>query len=48
MATDLGQPYNPNPVDGMRQFIRLMMKLGLSEREIGAMTRDNPSRLLGI
>jgi len=48
MATDLGQPYNPNPVDGMRQFIRLMMKLGLSEREIRAMTRDNPSRLLDI
>ncbi|MCW4041826.1 MAG: DUF6282 family protein [Candidatus Bathyarchaeota archaeon] len=48
MATDLGQTHNPHPVDGMRQFIRLMLKLGISERDIGIMTRENPARLLGL
>jgi len=48
MASDFGQPYNPNPVDGMRQFIRVMMALGISEEEVDTMTRKNPARLLGI
>jgi len=48
MATDFGQPYNPNPVDGMRQFIKVMMALGMSEQEVDIMTRKNPARLLGI
>lgn len=48
MATDLGQTHNPHPVDGMRQFIRLMLKLGISERDIGIMTRENPARLLDL
>ncbi|MEM2921962.1 MAG: DUF6282 family protein, partial [Candidatus Bathyarchaeia archaeon] len=48
MATDFGQPYNPNPIDGMRQFIKVMMALGISEQEVDIMTRRNPARLLSI
>ena len=48
MATDFGQPYNPNPIDGMRQFIKVMMALGISEQEVDIMTRKNPASLLDI
>ncbi len=48
MATDLGQPYNPNPIDGMRQFIKVVKALGVSDREIDVMARKNPMRLLGL
>jgi len=46
MATDLGQVFNPHPIEGMRQFIRMMMKYGINEQEIERMTKDNPARLL--
>jgi len=48
MASDFGQPYNPNPIDGMRQFIKVMMALEISEQEVDIMTRKNPARLLDI
>jgi len=48
IATDLGQPYNPHPIDGMRQFIRVLSHMGLTESEIDAMARRNPARLLGL
>lgn len=48
MATDFGQPYNPNPIDGMRQFIKVMQALGISDREIDIMTKRNPARLLDL
>jgi len=48
MATDFGQPYNPNPIDGMRQFIKVMQALGISDREVEVMTKRNPARLLGL
>jgi hypothetical protein len=48
VATDLGQTHNPTPVDGMRDFIRQLMKKGVTEAEVGLMTRRNPARLLGL
>jgi len=48
IATDLGQPYNPHPVDGMRQFIRVLSHMGVTESEIDVMARRNPAKLLGI
>lgn len=48
IATDLGQPYNPHPVDGMRQFLRVLSHMGISESEIDMMARKNPARLLGL
>ena len=48
MATDFGQPYNPNPIDGMRQFIKVIQALGICDRDTDFMTRKNPARLLGL
>jgi hypothetical protein len=48
LATDFGQPYNPNPIDGMRQFIKVMQGLGISNGEIDIMVRKNPARLLDL
>ena len=48
MATDFGQWRSPHPIEGMRHFIHLMMQLGISEREIEVMTKENPARLLGL
>lgn len=48
MATDYGQWRNPHPIEGMRHFIRLMMELGISEKEIETMTKKNPAKLLGL
>ena len=48
MATDFGQPYNPHPIDGMRQFIKVMQALGINERELEIMVKYNPARLLSL
>jgi predicted TIM-barrel fold metal-dependent hydrolase len=48
MSTDLGQYYNPPPAEGMRMFIALLLKNGISEREIELMAKKNPAKLLDI
>jgi len=48
IATDFGQPYNPHPIDGMRQFIKVLQALGITEAEIDTMARRNPSKLLDL
>jgi len=48
IATDFGQPYNPHPVDGMRQFIKVLQALGITEGEIDTMARQNPAKLLDL
>ena len=48
MATDFGQAYNPEPIEGMRQYIRMMLLSGLEPKEIEIMIRKNPAYLLGI
>jgi len=48
MATDLGQFSSPNPIEGLRQFIEIMILCGISEKEIEIMTKKNPARLLGL
>ena len=48
MSTDYGQPVNPSPVDGMRDFIITMMVMGVSQDEIDIMAKKNPAKLLGI
>lgn len=48
MATDFGQSYNPHPIDGMRQFIKVLQALGIAEAEIDTMARRNPARLLDL
>jgi Family of unknown function (DUF6282) len=48
IATDFGQPYNPHPVDGMRQFIRVLQALGITDAQIDVVARRNPAKILGI
>ncbi len=48
MSTDMGQRFNPHPIDGMRQFILGMSRLGVSESDIRMMTSLNPCKLLGL
>jgi hypothetical protein len=48
MSTDLGQYYNPSPAEGMRMFIALLLKYGISASEIEFMAQKNPAKLLGL
>jgi hypothetical protein len=48
LSTDSGQWSNPVPVQQLGIFMKDMLDLGLSEREVRTMTADNPARALGI
>jgi hypothetical protein len=48
MATDFGSMLNPPPVEGMKLYIRLLLAMGVSKKDIHTMLVDNPSKLLGI
>jgi hypothetical protein len=48
MGTDLGQSFNPLPVEGMRMFIVTLLKNGITEDEINLMLKLNPGKLLGL
>jgi hypothetical protein len=48
MSTDLGQPWNPPPAEGMRMFVALLLRRGISEHEIELMNKVNPAKLLGL
>lgn len=48
MSTDLGQFITPNPIEGMRIFIKIMIHCGISEKEIEIMTKKNPAQLLDL
>ena len=48
MSSDLGEYYNPPPAEGMRMFIALLLKNGITEGEIEVMAKQNPAKLLGL
>ncbi len=48
LATDLGQPDNPDPVAGMREMLQQLTARGLTRREVETMACHNPARLLGL
>jgi hypothetical protein len=48
VSTDLGQGFNPLPVEGLRMFIVTLLKYGITEDEINLLTKINPSKLLGL
>jgi hypothetical protein len=48
LTSDFGQPENPFPVEGLRNYIRQLISLGFSDQEIDQMVRINPSRLLNL
>lgn len=48
VSSDLGMSKMPNPVDGLRDCIRGLRKVGLSDQELDTVTRKVPAFLLGM
>jgi hypothetical protein len=48
VSTDLGQPQNPLPVEGMRLFIATLLHHGIKTEEVELMVKVNPAGLLGL
>lgn len=47
-GTDLGQKNNPNPVDGMREIIETLIRIGHNDDEIRQMTSTIAADLVGL
>ena len=48
VSTDLGQPQNPLPVEGMRLFIATLLHHGITQEEVEMMIKSNPAKLLDL
>ncbi len=48
LATDLGQPDNPDPVDGFGRLLDEFGRRGFSKRALEMMAVENPAELLGV
>ena len=48
LASDMGQAGRPRPVDALLRVSAALLDLGLPERDLQRMTRDNPGFLLGL
>ncbi len=48
LSSDLGQPDNPPPPDGLADFLDVLEKEGLTREEIDLMSKTNPARFLGL
>ena len=48
ISTDLGQPQNPLPVEGLRLLIATMLHHGLSQDQVEAVAKRNPASLLNL
>jgi hypothetical protein len=48
LATDLGQPGNPDPITGMAHYLANLGAAGLPWDELEEMVTLNPARLLGV
>jgi hypothetical protein len=48
LSTDLGQPLNPAPAEGLRMLIATLFHHGIAPEEIEQMVKVNPAALLGL
>ena len=48
LSSDLGQAANPLHPDGLQAFFAGLKKQGLTDEEIGRMSKVNPAKLLGL
>jgi hypothetical protein len=48
LASDLGQVGNPLHPDGLAAFFAGLMSEGITEADIGRMSKINPARALGL
>ncbi len=48
ISSDLGQLYSPLPVDGMRTYVAILLRCGMTADEIRLMFHRNPARIAGL
>lgn len=48
ISSDLGQLYSPLPVEGMRSYVAILRRCGISADEIRTMFHRNPARIAGL
>jgi len=48
LSSDLGQPMNIAPVEGLRAFYATLMEKGISKEDVKTMACTNPKNLLGL
>ena len=48
LAMDFGQSFNPIPPDGFKGFLLSLKERGITDEELGLMTRRNPARFLQL
>ena len=48
LSSDLGQAINPVHTDGWKLFLDILRKAGITDKELDAMDKTNPSALLGL
>jgi len=49
LDSDMGQNGNGSPVEGMYNFINLLMnEFGITEEQINTMAKKNPAKLLNL
>jgi hypothetical protein len=48
IATDFGVYTLPPPVEGLREFVALLLDLGLTDEQIKTVVQENPAKLLGL
>ena len=48
LSSDLGQKGNPLPADGFAAFIAALQARGVTDPELGRMSKQNPATLLGL
>jgi hypothetical protein len=48
LSTDYGQPVNPLPLDGLREYHGALLARGITPAELERMSRTNPAAVLGL
>lgn len=48
ISSDLGQLYSPLPVEGMRSYVAILRRCGMTADEIRTMFHRNPARIAGL
>ncbi len=48
LSSDLGQPVTPVHTEGWVQFLEILRKAGITDRELDLMAKKNPADLLGL
>lgn len=48
ICSDLGQLYSPLPVEGMRSYVAILLRCGMTPDDIRLMFHRNPARIAGL